>query len=251
MPASTITKRLPWPCLTYEHARQQHAGRAPPASGPARAAAVSGRPASAGSTAAASRAGVGRAAARRSSTPSPPPMSIVRSAKPSASSCRLSAASARAAAASGSRSVICEPMWHCTPTTSMPGSAARPAQDRGRRGDVDAELVLAQAGRDVGVRAGVDVRVDAQRDARRACRAPRPPRAMRAISSSLSALNSPMPCSSPSAISASVLPTPGEDDPLRREAGAQRRQQLAARDDVGARAERRPGAAAARRCRWP
>ena len=61
---------------------------------------------------------------------------------------------------------------------------------------------------------------------------------IRAISSSLSAFHSPIPCSSPRAISASVLPTPAKTMRSGREPGAPRGEQLAARDDVGPRPER-------------
>ena len=93
-------------------------------------------------------------------------MSIVSSGKPSASRRRRQAGQlAGGLLAAGSRSVICEPMWHCTPVIAMPGRRAARREDRRRLRDVHPELVLAQPGRDVGVRPGVDVGVDAQRDA--------------------------------------------------------------------------------------
>ena len=214
--------------------------RAPRASGPARAAAAA--------AALRARAAPPPRAARDPGTPLPVVVDArglrrcrsSASAKPSSSSSPRRAPPARARPrSSGSRSVICEPMWHCTPTSSTPEQRARAAQDLERLADVHAELVLAQAGRDVGMRARVDVRVDAQRDARRAAARARRPRRCRAISSSLSALNSPIPCSSPSAISASLLPTP--ENTIRSGAKPARSaaEQLAARHDVGAGAEAR------------
>ena len=88
--------------------------------------------------------------------------------------------------------------------------ATRALQDARRGRDVDAELVVAQARRDVRMRAGVDVRVDAQADRGALAARRRPAPAMRAISSSLSALNSPMPASRAATISASDLPTPAK-----------------------------------------
>ena len=117
-----------------------------------------------------------------------------------------------------------------------PRPLAGPAQDRGRRGDVDAELRLAQPRRDVGVRAGVDVGVHAQRDSRaRAARrghGPEPPDLGLA-------LGVPLPDSAlePERQLGVGLADTREDDPLRREARPQRREQLAAGHDVGAGAE--------------
>ena len=124
--------------------------------------------------------------------------------------------SARAAAASGSRSVICEPMWHCRPTSSTP-PLARAAQDLGGQGDVDAELGLPQARRDVGVRPRVDVGVDPERHpGDRAARRRRgaDPRDL------VLALRVPLadPVLEPERDLGVGLAHPGEDDPLGREA---------------------------------
>ena len=107
-----------------------------------------------------------------------------------------------------------------------PRARAGAAQDVGRMGDRHAELGLAQAGGDVGVGAGIDVGVHPQRDPRLRARGRRPAAPSRAISSSLSALNSPMPRSRPSAQLVVGLADPGEDDPLRRKARPQGGQEL-------------------------
>ena len=57
-------------------------------------------------------------------------------------------------------------MWTSTPTTSMPGSRRGLGVEGAGAGDGDAELVLGLAGGDLGVAAGVDVGVDAERDRR-------------------------------------------------------------------------------------
>ena len=76
-----------------------------------------------------------------------------------------------------------------------------------RAADVDAELVLAQAGRDVGVGLGEDVRIDSQGDGARflsfAVRSARS-----SSSPSLSTLKSRMPERNARSISGAVLPTP-------------------------------------------
>ena len=53
---------------------------------------------------------------------------------------------------SGSRSRICDPMWQLTPSRDEFRKLPRAVVDGWRLGDVDTEFVLAQAGRDVGVR---------------------------------------------------------------------------------------------------
>ena len=67
--------------------------------------------------------------------------------------------------AKGSVSRICEPMCTLTPAGVDALELRGAAIDLAGALDGDAELVLAQAGGDVGVRFGEDVRVDAQRDA--------------------------------------------------------------------------------------
>ena len=76
------------------------------------------------------------------------------------------------------------------------------------------------------MRAGVDVGVDAQGHAAPSGRAAAAAAEMRAISSSLSALNSPMPASEAERDLLVRLPHAGEDDALGREPGAQRGPQL-------------------------
>ena len=61
---------------------------------------------------------------------------------------------------------ICEPMWTLTPCASSQRFACRALVDAQGLADVDAELVLAQAGGDVGMRVGEDVGIDAQGKAR-------------------------------------------------------------------------------------
>ena len=105
----------------------------------------------------------------------------------------------------------------------------------------DAELVVLQAGGDVGVRAGVDVGVDAQAHLRRAARPP-PPRCDSSSSSpSLSTLKQRTPACSARRISARVLPTPENTTRRGVAAGGEHALELAARDDVEAAAGPREG----------
>ncbi len=85
----------------------------------------------------------------------------------------------------------------------------RPRGDSGQRLVVrDAELVVLQPGGDVGVRAGVDVGVDAQADRRRSAAARPPPATARPARAALSTLKQRTPTCSAWRISARVLPTP-------------------------------------------
>ena len=114
----------------------------------------------------------------------------------------------RARRGTGSASTICEPMWQSMPTTSRPGRRAARAICGQRLGVGDAELVAAQAGRDVGMGLGVDVGIDAQADPRACGRRRARPRDSSSSSPTLSTLKHSTPASSARAISARVLPTP-------------------------------------------
>ena len=96
------------------------------------------------------------------------------------------------------------------------GKPASLLEDLAGAPDVHAELVVLQARRDVRVRLRVDVRVDPQGDPRRFARRPASA-SIFSISRSDSALKARIPAATPAAISSSVLPTPGEDDPVRGE----------------------------------
>jgi hypothetical protein len=116
------------------------------------------------------------------------------------------------------------------------GQSPRGREEVAGLADVDAELVLPQAGRDVGVRPRVDVGFT-----RRATRGDGPERRAQAsifsISRSDSALRARMPASTPAPISASVLPTP---EKTTRSAGmplSSAARSSPAGDDVGAAAE--------------
>ena len=116
----------------------------------------------------------------------------------------------RAARASGSVCVICDPMCTCRPTTLRgPGAATMSRDHRARVGDRHAELRRARAGGDVRMAAGVDVRIDAHGDARaRAVRRARSP-SMRSTSPGDSALIArDAERRSRASSSARVLPTP-------------------------------------------
>ena len=125
-----------------------------------------------------------------------------------------------------------------------PDAARRAASSAATCADVhdvvvrNAELVPLAARLDVVVRRlERDFGIDAQRDARRACRARAASRSMSRTSASLSALISRTPASSASRELALRLADAAEDDVRRRESGAQRAIQLAARHDVDAGAE--------------
>ena len=164
-------------------------------------------------------------------------MSSVRSAKPSPSSCRLSAGERprRRRERLGVDDLRADVALHADHVDPRP--LARPAQDRGRRGDVDAELGLAQPRRDVGVRARVDVGVHAQRDARaRAARRGRrgepldlAPRSRRSTPRSRARARA--------RSRRRVLPTPAKTIRSGGKPARSAAQQLAARHDVGAGAE--------------
>ena len=125
-----------------------------------------------------------------------------------------------------------------TPVIETPGSARDLSKISRARRDVDSELVLLQARRDVGMRARVDVGVDAQGD-------PRPP-SRGARGRVGDALDLPLRLrveSQEARLDAGAdllvrLPDAGEDDPLGRESAFEAGAQLAARDDIRARAER-------------
>ena len=84
-----------------------------------------------------------------------------------------SAASA-AARRSGSSEVICEPTWTWTATSFSDGRVVSVCEQLARVVERHAELVDLEAGRNVRMALGVDVRVDADRDARRRVPAARP-----------------------------------------------------------------------------
>ena len=84
----------------------------------------------------------------------------------------------------------------------------RPRVDRFGRRDIDAELVIVEAGADVRVRRRVYIRIDAQRETRRRRRVFPRWRRSRASSASDSQLKLQMPLVRANSISAAVLPTP-------------------------------------------
>ena len=152
-------------------------------------------------------------------------------------SSRARSTSAVAARRSGSRSVICDPMWLCRPTISTP---ARPRARRAQLRDVvdrDAELVGLQAGRDVRMaaasmsgltRIAIRVRVWRSRDSA----------SIRSISPADSTLIVRTPRSMACAELGRRLADAGEHDLRRNEPGAQRDVDLAAGIRVGVAAER-------------
>ena len=85
---------------------------------------------------------------------------------PSAASCKTRSTTREIAAPNGSALRICEPIWTLTPAGIEMARLRRRAIDRPRLADIDAELVLAQAGRDIWVGLGKDIRIDPQRNPR-------------------------------------------------------------------------------------
>ncbi len=96
--------------------------------------------------------------------PRPPPKSSCSSGTPSATSSRPSPAAAAAALTSGSSVVIWEPMCTCTSDRRQPRPLRHVEDEGAGQRDGHAELVVAQAGRDVRMALRIDVRIDAQRD---------------------------------------------------------------------------------------
>ncbi len=124
-----------------------------------------------------------------------------------------------------------------------PAMAGHAFVDRERLPDVDAEFVLAQAGGDVGMGLGEDVGIDAQGKARLASSAWPRARASSSSSASLSTLNSRMPALERQVDLRGGLAHAGEDHAAHSLGrGGQHALQLAAGDDVEARAARRPAA---------
>ena len=119
-----------------------------------------------------------------------------------------SATTASAARCSGSSDVICEPMCTCTPTGCSPRRAGNLAEQRRRFVDGDAELVGLESGGNVGMAPGVDVGVDAQRDARHGALRDRARWSMRSSSPGDSTLMASSPSATARSISAALLPTP-------------------------------------------
>src|SRR5476651_1485929 len=89
--------------------------------------------------------------------PRPPPKSICEMVWPSARSVWTNSARIRNAVSIRLRSVIWLPICMSVPVPSIAGTRAR---------DRNAELVLGLAGGDLGVGAGIDVRIGAHRDSR-------------------------------------------------------------------------------------
>jgi hypothetical protein len=152
---------------------------------------------------------------------------------PSASTASTRSSSRSSASRKGAIWVICEPMWQSMPCTSRPGSDAAMPVGGQRLLVRDAELVLAQAGRDVGVGAGVDVRVHAQADGGAAAHR-RGHADSRSSSGRLSTLKQRTPAASAWRISSAVLPTPENTTFAGSAAGREHPREFAAGDDVEA-----------------
>ena len=116
------------------------------------------------------------------------------------------------------------------------GKAAGLLEDRARPPDVHAELVLLQARRDVRMRLRVDVRVDPQGHSRRLAALPRDRVDLLDLPLGLG-VEGEDPGRDARRDLVVRLAHAGEDDPFRRDPALQRRAQLAAGHDVGARAE--------------
>ena len=250
MPASTTTNVFSWPLLDVEDAGQQRRRTPATSDRPGSSTRVSGSFSTAGRTAAARRRGIGHAPAVVAHA-QPPPRSIVRSGKPSSS--ELPAEAGQGPRRRGQRLEVGDLR---ADVALQAHDLARPARSRARRRisaarrDVHAELGLAQAGGDVGVRPRVDVGVDAEghpghRSARRGRGAD--PRDL------VLALRVPLadPVLEPEGDLGVGLPHPGEDDPLR--AGSRPAAPRAARPPRRCRPppRGRPAGAGSRRCRWP
>ena len=69
------------------------------------------------------------------------------------------------AAPKGATERICEPMWTLTPNGTSQRSPARLLVEAESVADIDAELVFAQTGGDVGMGVGENVGINAQRKA--------------------------------------------------------------------------------------
>ena len=117
-----------------------------------------------------------------------------------------------------------------------PRQAPRPAEDVRGGGDVHAELVVAQAGRDVRMGARVDVGVDAQGHPHRPARGRRGGGDPRDLGLALRVELADAPLDAQRDLRV-ALADAREDDPVRGEAGAQRGAELAAGHDVRPRAE--------------
>ncbi len=152
---------------------------------------------------------------------------------PARRSSQASVASASAARWSGSRCVICDPTWLCSPTISDAAAVAHPEAHLARIFDRHAELVVLAAGRNVRMAARIDVGVHPDRDPGAA--------SARADAMRVDALDLPFRFGVDAAEAELDGPRelrvgfadPGEDDFLGRESGAERHLDLPARIGVG------------------
>ena len=126
---------------------------------------------------------------------------------------------------------------HRKPDRLDAGQRSGEAVGRDRVVDIDAELVLFLAGRDLGVGQRIDIGIDPDRDRRDPAARRRRSSLSRRSSGIDSTLIWWMPAASAASSSPRVLPTPEKMIRSRRDAGGERAAQLAFRDDVGAGAE--------------
>ena len=111
-------------------------------------------------------------------------------------------------------SVSCEPMWQSTPVSAVCPAGRRLAVQSGRRCSISMpNLFSLQAGGDVGMCAGIDVRVHAQRDRRASAPVRRPTPFRRSSSASDSTLKQRIPAISAVRISSASLSHAGKQTP--------------------------------------
>ncbi len=130
---------------------------------------------------------------------------------------------------------------HGQPVQRDAGQGGCPQGDGADAAEIDAELVLRLAGRDLGVGARIDIGVDAQRDRR--ARAHRHGDFAQRLELGLRLDVDLMDAGGQREFHlVARLADAGEDDARRRDAGGEGAAQFALRDDVGAGAEQRQGA---------